>query len=165
MSPTCRIRTNSGRIATAVGNSSPNTNRVYKVSRPRNAIRANTNAASDANTTVTRDRDDRDDEAVRELAPEGRGELAEQDVGVVVEHPRVGDDVDRVGHVWPLVLKPPSTAYRIGTRIAVAVASITAQTTMPGNEIRRVRARAAVVAAGASVPAVVEVAIVSRRRS
>ena len=50
--PRFRTRMNSGRIATAVGNSSPNTNSVNSASRPRNCIRANTNAAIDANTTA-----------------------------------------------------------------------------------------------------------------
>ena len=52
-SPSWRMRTYSGRIATAVGNSSPNTKSVYIASRPRNRIRANTNAAADAQPTVT----------------------------------------------------------------------------------------------------------------
>ena len=52
-SPTWRMRMYSGRIATAVGKSSPNTNSVYIASRPRNRIRANTNAAADAQPTVT----------------------------------------------------------------------------------------------------------------
>ena len=44
---------NSGRIATAVGNSSPNANSVNSASRPRNCNRAKTKAAIDANTTAT----------------------------------------------------------------------------------------------------------------
>ena len=47
------MRMYSGRIATAVGNSSPNTNSVYIASRPRNRMRAKTNAAADAQPTVT----------------------------------------------------------------------------------------------------------------
>ena len=116
---------NSGRIATAVGNSSPNTNSVNSASRPRNCIRANTNAASDANTTATDDRDDGDDQAVAELAPEGRRVLADEDVVVVLEDPRVGQDLAGVGRQLAVGLEPAEDRVPIGIRIAAATTTST----------------------------------------
>ena len=104
-SPSWRMRTYSGRIATAVGKSSPNTNRVYIASRPRNRIRANTNAAADAQPTVTPTATIATIDAVEELAPEGGGVLAPQDVGVVVEDPRVRDERHRVRGQLTVVLE------------------------------------------------------------
>ena len=87
-------------------------------------IRANTNAASDANTTVDHDRDrrrrprccrsSRQNEAA--LRRRGRRGSSRTPTGWAGAGPGSAAS-------WPLVLKPPSTAYRIGTRIATATAT------------------------------------------
>ena len=51
------------------------------------------------------DRDDRDDDAVQELAPEGGGVLAPQDIGIVLEDPRVREERHRIPVQLAVVLE------------------------------------------------------------
>ena len=122
--PSWRMRMNSGRIATAVGNSSPNMNSVYIASRPRNRIRGEDERRQRRAAHRDADRDDRDDHAVAAARPRTRQRSRPTGRRRSCRRP-TGRGSARPGSAasWPLSLKPPRTAYTIGTRIAAATAS------------------------------------------
>ena len=95
--PRFRTRMNSGRIATADREQQPEHEQREQRLAAAERIRAKTNAASDAKTTATTTAMT----AITRLLPNSRQNvaalLAEQDLRVVLEDPRVGQDRARVG--------------------------------------------------------------------